>query len=190
MTEKIEKIEKKQDKKQDRDRKAKKPEKQEKKQESYENVDILLRISGYDIPGNKNVYSGLTRIKGISWAISNAVCLKLGMARTKKISELTKDDVAKIESLLENFDIYPFMKNRRSDPVTGESTHKFGTDLDITRDFDIKRLKKMKSWVGLRHMAGQPVRGQRTRSHFRARDRTSGIKVKRRVSVVAPGSKK
>ena len=183
-----EKTEEKQEK--NKDKKAKKPEKQEKKQESFEDVDILLRISGYDIPGNKNVYSGLTRIKGISWAISNALCLKLGIARTKKISELTKDDVTKIESLLKNFDIYRFMKNRRSDPVTGESTHKFGTDLDVARDFDIKRLKKMKSWRGLRHMAGQPVRGQRTRSHFRARDRTSGIKVKRRAVAVSPGVKK
>ena len=162
------------------------PQKQEPKLEDVR----IIRILATDIPGNKNVYSGLTRIKGISWAISNALCLKLGMARTKKISELTKDDVAKIESLLKNFDIYPFMKNRRSDPVTGESTHKFGTDLDVARDFDIKRMKKMKSWKGLRHMAGQPVRGQRTRFHFRARDRTSGIKARRKTAVVSPGAKK
>ena len=182
----MEKKEEKQEKhEKDKEKKAKKPEKPEKKQENLENIEMLIRISGYDIPGNKNVYSGLTKIKGISWAISNALCLKLGMPRNKKISELTKADVEKIESFLDNPDVYLFMKNRRSDPVTGESSHKLGADLDITRDFDIKRLKKMKSWKGIRHIAGQPVRGQRTRSHFRSKDRARGIKLKKRVPVQA-----
>ena len=35
----------------------------------------IIRILQTDIPGNRNIYTGLTRIKGVSWAISNAVCI-------------------------------------------------------------------------------------------------------------------
>jgi len=60
--------------------------KPEKKQE-VEELESLVRILSYDIPGSKNVYSGLTRIKGVSWVISNAVCLSLKIPRNKKVSE-------------------------------------------------------------------------------------------------------
>jgi ribosomal protein S13 len=71
-------------------------------------------------------------------------------------------------------EVLDYMKNRRKDPETGESKHLLANDLDITKEFDIKRLKKMKSYRGLRHSFGLPVRGQRTRSHFK---RKKGAKV-------------
>ena len=43
---------------------------------SKEETGRIIRIMQTDVPGNKNIYAGLTRIKGISWAISNAICLK------------------------------------------------------------------------------------------------------------------
>lgn len=140
---------------------------EKKKAQQEDKSEMLIRIFGYDIPGSKNLYSGLTRIKGVSWAISNAAILKLGLSRNKKISELTKPDIQQIETFLKNIDIYDYMKNRRSDPETGKTGHFYGSDLDVLKDFDIKRQKKMRSYVGVRHVAGQPVRGQRTRSHFR-----------------------
>ena len=45
--------------------------------------------------------------------------------------------------------------------------HLINTDLDLSKDGDIKRMKKVKSYKGLRHTWGLPVRGQRTRSNFR-----------------------
>ena len=45
----------------------------------------------------------------------------------------------------------------------------------MKREFDIKRMKKIKSYKGARHSAGQPVRGQRTRSHFRSRGKAVGV---------------
>ena len=45
--------------------------------------------------------------------------------------------------------------------------HLTGADLTLSKELDIKRLKKIKSYRGIRHSIGQPVRGQRTRSHFR-----------------------
>lgn len=132
-----------------------------------ENNEILVRIYGYDIPGSRNIYAGLTRIKGISWAISNAVCLKLGIPHAKKISQLAKDDIERIEQFLDALDVPDFLKNRRHDRETGKTEHHYGSDLDMKREFDIKRLKEMRSYRGVRHTLKLPVRGQRTRSHFR-----------------------
>jgi len=150
----------------------KKPEKNEVKKGREETFsEALVRISRHDIPASKKLYAGLTRVKGVSWGISNVVCLKLGIDRTKKIGELSKDEIAKIEAFLKNPDIYDFMKNRRTDRETGETKHYIGVELDMKKDFDIRRLKKIRSYKGVRHMAGQPVRGQRTRSHFRKNSR-------------------
>jgi small subunit ribosomal protein S13 len=158
----------KQDKKQEKKQAAKQEKKEEKKNpRQEERLESLIRIYGFDIPGSRNIYVGLTYIKGISWSISNAVCLKLGIAKNKKIQELSKDEIKKIEHFLENLDVLTFMKNRRFDPETGKTSHLYGSDLDISKEFDIKRLKAMKSYRGIRHAAGQPVRGQRTKSHFR-----------------------
>lgn len=144
-----------------------------------EEPETLIRIIGYDIPGSKNIYTGLTKINGISWAISNAICVKLNIPMMKKISELTKDDIQKIEKFVKELPIPVFLKNRRFDHETGETTHYFGTDLDMKREFDIKRLIKMRSYRGVRHAAKQPVRGQRTRSHFRSRENKKATGIKR-----------
>ena len=61
--------------------------------------------------------------------------------------------------------------NRRKDIESGETKHLIGSELELQKEFDIKRLKKIRSYRGLRHALGQPVRGQRTRSHFRAKKR-------------------
>lgn len=137
-----------------------------------EREEVLIRIAGYDVEGSKNLYVGLTNIKGVSWGMSNVVCLKLGFPRNKKISELTKDDVKKIEQFLANPDIQDYLKNRRKDAEVGETRHYIGSSLEIKKDFDIRNMKKIRSYKGLRHTAGLPVRGQRTRSHFRKKRQT------------------
>ena len=147
--------------------------------QSQEKNELLVRILGYDIPGSRNLYAGLTYIKGISWSISNILCLKLNMPKGKKIETLTKDESQKIEHFLKSLPVAPFFKNRRIDPQTGETGHFFGSDLDIKREFDIKRLKEMRSYRGIRHAAKLPVRGQRTRSHFRKKGRAMGVKRKK-----------
>lgn len=161
----------------------KKPEKAEKaevkkKHEERDFSEVLVRILGFDIPGSKNLYAGLTRIKGVSWTISNAVCLKLGMAKNKKVSELSKDEIKRIEKFLENLDVYDFLKNRRKDEETGKTDHFYGSDLDMKKEFDIKRLRGIKCYRGVRHALKQPVRGQRTRSHFRKKGQAMGVKKK------------
>lgn len=155
-----------------------------------EDHEVLVRIFGYDVPGSKNVFVGLTRVKGVSWAVSNAVCIKLKMPHSKKISELSKDDIVKIEKFMRTIDLPHYMKNRRFDPESGETSHLYGSDLDIAREFDIKREKKMKSYRGFRHTYGQPSRGQRTKSHFRKKGQGTGIKKKAGSSTAKPEAKK
>ncbi len=139
----------------------------------------LVRILSEDIEGGMKLYAGLTKIKGISWGIANAVCHSLKMDKNKLVGSLTPEEIKKISDFIKRPKIPAYLLNRRKDFETGENRHLSGTDLELQREFDIKRLKKIKSYRGLRHAAGQPVRGQRTKSHFRKnRPRGGGIKRK------------
>ncbi|MDP1729529.1 MAG: 30S ribosomal protein S13 [archaeon] len=138
-----------------------------------------MRVLQTDIPGNKNIYSGLTRIKGISWAISNAACILMKIDRNKKIEDLSKEEILKIETFLKAGKFPKHLLNRRSDFTTGQDGHLLGNDLELSEELDIKRLKKIRSFRGLRHATGQPTRGQSTKAHFRVnRKRGVGVKVK------------
>jgi small subunit ribosomal protein S13 len=140
----------------------------------------LVRILGYDIPGSRNTLSGLTRIKGVGWAIANLTCIKLNLDKKKKILDLSKPEIEKIESFVKNLDAPDFLKNRRNDLETGETKHYSASDLEMKKDFDIRRLKKIRSYKGIRHTSNLPVRGQRTRSNFRAKgSKAVGVKKKK-----------
>ena len=159
-------------------------EKQEKKKTGLiakkEETGRIIRIMQTDIPGNKALYAGLTRIKGISWSISNALCLLTKMDKNKKVDSLTKEDIHLIEETIRNHKFPAYLLNRRKDYTTGNNMHLFGSDLDLYEELDIKRLKKIRSYRGLRHATGQPTRGQSTKSHFRSnRKRGVGMKVKK-----------
>lgn len=139
----------------------------------------IVRIMQTDIPGNKNLLTGLTYIKGVSWSISNAVCEILKLNKNKKIMELDKGEIEKIIEFLNNPKLPKFLVNRRKDFETGEDHHLITTSLDMKKEFDIRRLKKIRSYRGLRHALGQPTRGQRTRSHFRSKGKKKAVGVKR-----------
>lgn len=173
-----------QDKKPVQKAQAQKEQPKAKKPEADMPTEMLIRIYGYDIPGSKNVYVGLTNIKGVGWSISNALLHRLKMPHSTKIASLSKDQIQLIENALDNINIPDFLKNRRSDPETGKTEHLIGTDLDVKRDFDIKKLKKIKSYKGIRHSLKLPVRGQRTRSHFRMKNKNAAGKA-RKVEVKA-----
>jgi small subunit ribosomal protein S13 len=149
----------------------------------------IVRILQTDIPGDKNVYAGLTRIKGVSWSISNALCIILKMDKMKKIETLTKEEITKIEETLKQHKFPQFLLNRRKDFTTGENKHILGQALDIEEELDIKRLKKIRSFRGLRHALGQPTRGQSTKSHFRT-NRKKGVGMKLKKPTTQVGGKK
>lgn len=148
--------------------------------ENAKNEERIVRILSKDIEGKMTVYSGLAKIKGISWGLSNAVCKKLGIDKKRKIGSLTEQEINKIEDFVKRGDVPRYMKNRRMDFETGEDKHLVGSDLDLKKEFDIKRLKKIKSYRGFRHMAGLPTKGQKTRSNFR-KNRAKGAGIKRKT---------
>jgi small subunit ribosomal protein S13 len=146
-------------------------------QEKHENR--VVRILSKDIEGRMKVYPGLTQVKGVSWTLSNAVCAILEIDKTKKIGLLTEEEIEKITTFLKNPQIPEHLFNRRADFESGEDKHLIGINLELTKEFDVKRLKKIKSYRGFRHMSGLPMRGQRTKSNFRKnRKKGSGIKKK------------
>jgi len=139
----------------------------------------LIRILSKDIEGGLNVYVGLTKIKGISWSLSNAICRLLNMDKNRKIGSLSKEEIEKINNFVKIQNIPTYLFNRRIDFETGENKHLTGSDLELQKELDIGRLKKIRSYRGYRHATGLPLRGQRTKSHFRKNKKKSvGIKKK------------
>jgi len=146
----------------------------EKKQEER-----ILRILSKDIEGGMTIYAGLTKIKGVSWAMSNAVCKILKIDKRRKIGSLTEEEVKNISQFIKNPELPKYLLNRQKDFESGEDRHLQGSDLELQKEFDIKRLKKIKTYRGIRHASGLPLRGQRTRSNFRKnRKKGAGIKKK------------
>jgi len=139
----------------------------------------IVRILSKDIEGNMTVYAGLSTIKGISWAFSNAICLSLGIDKRKKIGALTEEEIKKISDFAKNPKLPAYFMNRRHDRETGVNRHLTGTDLDLIREFDIKRLKQIKNYRGVRHTLGLPLRGQRTKANFR-KNRNRGVGIKKK----------
>lgn len=140
----------------------------------------LIRILSKDIEGELKVYVGLTKIKGISWGLANAICKVLHLDKNRKIGSLSKEEIESIGNFVKNPTIPVYLLNRRIDIETGKNKHLIGNDLDLQKEFDIGRLKKIKSYRGLRHAVGLPVRGQRTKSHFR-KNKKKGVGIKKKT---------
>jgi small subunit ribosomal protein S13 len=142
--------------------------------EKHEEHAELIRIKGSDVDARKQVIVGLTKIKGISWSFANALCRIVKVSPTKRISDLEKNEIIKIEEFIDNPKLPSFLKNRQRDFDDGEDSHINGSDLKLKNEFDLKRLKKVKSYRGIRHSNNLPVRGQRTKSNFRRNRKKSG----------------
>jgi len=146
----------------------------------------LVRVLSTDLPGSKKIFVGLTRIKGVSWSFANAACRIVGIDKNRKISELSKQEIDKLSEFIKNPKMPEYLLNRRKDRESGKSSHFIGGDLDMQKEFDIKRLKKIRSYKGWRHALGQPVRGQRTKSHFRKKGKKKAVGV---MNKPKPGKK-
>ncbi len=128
-----------------------------------------VRLGGTVLDGNKDLVRSLTQIKGIGRQVSSSMVRDLKFDMKRKLGSLSDADIGKIEEKLQNLSqsLPAWMRNRRKDYVTGKDMHLVGTDLEITQRDDVKREKIIKSYRGIRHAAGLPVRGQRTRTSFR-----------------------
>jgi len=158
--------------KEKKEKESKKP-----KEEKVRKIEGIVRILNTDLLANKNLLYGLTGIKGVSYTFSKAVLTVLGLDAKRKIGTLTQEEIERIEDCLKNpekYGIPTFLFNRRRDPELGIDKHLVGADVKIAESFDIKREIELKTYKGFRHMYGLPVRGQKTRSHFRT-GRTVGV---------------
>lgn len=135
------------------------------------NINQLIRISNTDIDGNKQVGIGLTKIKGVSAMFANAACAVTGIEETEKIGKLSQESIKKLEDFFNNplkYDIPTWLLNRRKDPESGADMHLMKSDIKFVQGNDIKVMRILKSYKGVRHAKGLTVRGQRTRSNFRS----------------------
>jgi small subunit ribosomal protein S13 len=110
----------------------------------------MARISGVDLPNNKAVEYGLTAIFGVGLFTARKVCQLTNIDPTKKVSELTDDDIANIRKVLEE-----------------EFTIEGSLRTEIS--MNIKRLVEIQSYRGSRHRRNLPVRGQNCKNNARTR---------------------
>lgn len=124
----------------------------------------MPRILGVDIPNEKRVEIALTYIYGIGRYRSNLILKEAGINPDTRAKNLTTDDLGKITSIIQS---------------------KFLVEGDLRRDVqsNIKRLIAIHSYRGQRHLAGLPVRGQRTHTNARTRKgpRKGAIALKKKV---------
>ncbi|MBS3113949.1 30S ribosomal protein S13 [Candidatus Woesearchaeota archaeon] len=151
-------------------------------EQSKQELKYFVRIANTDLDGNKPIQHALIKIKGISFMFSNAVLNVADIEKTKKAGYLEDNEAAKIDEVIKDpskFGIPSWLFNRKSDPEDNTNRHLTGPILTFTQDNDIKMMKKIKSYKGIRHSLGLPVRGQRTKSNFRKnKGKVMGVKKK------------
>ncbi|MFC1648463.1 30S ribosomal protein S13 [Nanoarchaeota archaeon] len=130
----------------------------------------IVRIANTDIKGEKHILYGLTKIKGVSIMYANATCRIAGVDVTKNVGSLSDPEIAKLDDVVRNplkNGMPLWMLNRRNDIESGADLHIIGGDLEFVKDQDIKRMRKLKTYKGMRHGKGLTVRGQKTKANFR-----------------------
>ncbi|MBI2542213.1 30S ribosomal protein S13 [Candidatus Woesearchaeota archaeon] len=151
-------------------------------EEQKQELKYFVRIANTDLDGNRPIQHALTKIKGLSFMFSNAVLNAARIEKAKKTGYLSDSETSKIDEIIKEpskFGIPAWMFNRKKDPEEGTDKHLVGTTLSFTQDNDIKMMKKIKSYKGIRHIFGLPVRGQRTKSNFRKnKGKVLGVKKK------------
>lgn len=153
------------------------------KKMAEEKIRQMIRLFNTDILGDEPLVNALRRIKGIGFSFSSAICNTLSLDRQRKIGSLSDAEIKKLEEVIKNptkYDIPPWMLNRQKDYDTGENMHIVEADLKFKKEFDIKYMKKIKCYKGVRHSQGLPVRGQRTKAHFR-HGKSVGVRKKAKV---------
>jgi len=110
----------------------------------------MARIAGVDLPREKRVVIGLTYIYGIGKPSSQALLKEAGISEETRVKDLTEEEVSKIRTLI-------------------ETNHMVEGDLRREIAMNIKRLKEIGCYRGIRHRKGLPVRGQKTKTNARTR---------------------
>ncbi|MFW5965246.1 MAG: 30S ribosomal protein S13 [Halodesulfurarchaeum sp.] len=147
-------------------------------EEADEDIQYFVRIGQTDLDGTKSVERALTGLDGIGRRAARVIAETAGVDRSATIGALEEDVIETVVETVEDFDehVPQWLVNRQRDFYTGESTHLTGTDVELTRDEDINRMRMIRSYRGIRHERGQKVRGQRTKSTGRS-EGTIGVNI-------------
>src|SRR5207302_1353432 len=115
----------------------------------------MARLSGVDIPNDKRVVISLTYIHGIGRTTSEKLLRMANVNPDTRVRELADEEIGRLRQVLDR------LSNDKEILIEG----------DLRREvaMNIKRLTEIGTYRGLRHRRGLPVRGQRTRTHARAR---------------------
>jgi small subunit ribosomal protein S13 len=156
-------------------KKSEKKDKKEEKEKPKKIVDhgpdfkYIVRLSNTDINGEKNVIYGITTVRGIGLHMASLITDKTGIDRRKKIGDISDAEIEKLQKAIDNISKSApvWMLNHRKDYDTGENIHLIGNEIDIRLRDEINIMKKIRSYKGIRHERGLPVRGQRTKSNNR-----------------------
>lgn len=143
----------------------------------------IVRVANTDLDGAKPVYHALNKIKGVSFMFANAVCKFSDIDYKKRTGELSETEIEKLNKILNNpldSGFPEWMLNRRKDIETGDDKHIIGADLKWQIENDLKQMKKMRSYKGVRHMSGLTVRGQKTKNNFRKKKGKTSLGVQRK----------
>ena len=111
----------------------------------------MARISGVDLPREKRIEYGLTYVEGIGLTTSRRILNDASIDFDIRVKDLTEEQVGSINESITKLEL----------PVEG--------DLRRMVSLNIKRLKDIKCYRGVRHLKGLPVRGQRTKTNARTR---------------------
>jgi len=109
----------------------------------------MARIAGINVPVQKHTVIGLTAIYGIGLTRARQICAAAGVKQDVKIRDLSEQEVETLRT----------------------EVAKFTVEGDLRREvsMDIKRLKDLGCYRGVRHRRGLPLRGQRTKTNARTR---------------------
>jgi small subunit ribosomal protein S13 len=119
------------------------------------------------VDGNAKIEHGLTQIRGIGRRFAQVVVKIAGIDPNIRIGAISEKELNRLEEIILNpveNGVPTWMVNRPKDLRTGDDLHIIGNKLEITVKRDIDRMKKIKSYKGVRHHLRLKVRGQRTRS--------------------------
>ncbi|KAA0206910.1 30S ribosomal protein S13 [Candidatus Uhrbacteria bacterium] len=108
----------------------------------------MARIAGITLPSNKRVEIALTYIYGIGPTTAERILKEAGVDASIRVKDLTEDQATKLRDII-------------------EKQHKVEGELRREVLANIKRLKEVGAYRGIRHIKGLPVRGQRTKTNSR-----------------------
>jgi small subunit ribosomal protein S13 len=110
----------------------------------------MLRIAGITVPDNKRIVVALTYIYGIGPVLSEQILTKAGISHDIRTKDLNENQTTKLREIIE-----------------GSGKYKIEGDLRREKMMNIKRLKEIGCYRGIRHIKGLPVRGQNTKTNNR-----------------------